>query len=182
METQRVSWRVVGLLTLLSVIHCTVASGDADEAVGRPEPPALTEGQTAGNWSLATPTGTTVSFYEDSNDKPSVIIFWATWCPACRMVMPELAKLQASLPEGSANFYALNIAEDGDPVAYFAEHEYKFRLLLGADDVAKEYGMFGTPRILVVDRHRVVRYTLKKGTSLEQLLIDLKEVVERSTS
>lgn len=182
MNTRHGGWRVAGLLALLSVIHCSVASDGTDQAVGRPETPALTEGQTADNWSLATPTGTTVSFYEDSGDKPSVIIFWATWCPSCRKVMPELAKLQASLPEGSANFYALNIAEDGDPVAYFAEHDYKFKLLLGADDVAKRYGMFGTPRILVVDRDRVVRYTLKKGTSLEQLLIDLREVVERSKS
>jgi len=182
METQRVSWWAIGLLALLSVVHFTVASGDTDEAVGRPEPPALTEGQTAGNWSLATPTGKTMTFYEDSADKPSVIIFWATWCPACRKVLPELADLQASLPAGSANFYALNIAEDGDPVAYFAEHGYQFKLLLKADDVAKEYGMFGTPRVLVVDGNRVVRYTLKKGTSLEQLLTDLRETLERSRS
>ena len=182
METQRVSWRGAGLLALLSIIPCTVASGDTDEAVGRPESPALTEGQTAGNWSLVTPTGKTLTFYEDSGDKPSVIIFWATWCPVCRKVMPELANLQAALPEGSANFYALNIAEDGDPVAYFAEHGYKFKLLLRADDVAKEYGMYNTPRILVVDRNRVVRYTLKKGWSLETLPTDLSQALERSRS
>lgn len=182
MEIQRLSWRAAGLLALLSVIHCAVASGDTDEAASRPESPALTVGQKAGDWSLATPAGTTVSFYEDSGDKPSVVIFWATWCPACRKVMPELARLQASLPEGSANFYALNIAEDGDPVAYFAENDYKFRLLLNADDVAKGYGMFGTPRILVVDGGKVVRYTIKKGTSLEQLLTDVREALERSSS
>ena len=96
--------------------------------------------------------------------------------------MPELAKVQASLREGSANFYALNIAEDGDPVACFAEHDHKFKVLLNADDVAKGYGMFGTPRILVVDSKRVVRYTLKKGTSLEQLLVHLRAVLEELKS
>ena len=55
-------------------------------------------------------------------------------------------------------------------------------MMLNADDVAKGYGMFGTPRILVVDGGKVVRYTIKKGTSLEQLLTDVREALERSSS
>lgn len=178
MKTQRASWWTASLLALPAAVYCGAAGGEADKTASPPEPPPLTVGQTAGDWSLSTPSGRTVSFYEDSGDKASVIIFWATWCPVCRKWLPELAKLQASLPEGSANFYALNIAEDGDPVAYFASNGYKFQLLLKAEDVAKEYGMFGTPRVLVVDSDKVVSYALGKGTSIEQLIADLRAILK----
>ena len=174
------SWHAAGLLAFLASIYCAFATGNTNDSADPPRSPAITIGDTASDWSLVTPAGKTVSFYEDSGARPSVLIFWATWCPACRKVMPELAKLQSSLPEGSANFYALNVKEDGDPVAYFSEQNYGFELLLNADDVAKDYGMFGTPRILVVDGNKVVRYTRRKGTSLEQTLVDVREALEHS--
>jgi cytochrome c biogenesis protein CcmG/thiol:disulfide interchange protein DsbE len=123
---------------------------------------------------MQTPAGETISFYEHSGDRPSLILFWATWCPSCRKLMPELATLQASLPEGSVNFYALNVSEDGDPVAYFKEHGYRFHLLLNADDVEDLYGTFGTPRLILVDGSKIVRYTLKATTSQEELMNDLR--------
>jgi thiol-disulfide isomerase/thioredoxin len=139
-----------------------------------PDVGMLQVGQQAGNWSLQTPAGETISFYEHSGDRPSVILFWATSCPSCRKLMPKLATLQASLPEGSVNFYALNVSEDGDPVAYFKEHGYRFHLLLNADDVEDLYGTFGTPRLILVDGSKIVRYTLKATTSQEELMNDLR--------
>jgi thiol-disulfide isomerase/thioredoxin len=139
-----------------------------------PDAGMLQVGEQAGNWSLQTPAGETLSFYEHSGDRPSLILFWATWCPICGKLMPELAKLQASLPEGSVNFYALNVSEDGDPVAYFKEHGYRFHLLLNADDVEDLYGTFGTPRLFLVDGNKIVRYTLKATTSREELVTDLR--------
>lgn len=147
-----------------------------------PDAGMLQVGQQAGDWSLQTPAGDTLSFYEHSGDRPSLILFWATWCPSCGKLMPELAKLQASLPEGSVNFYALNVSEDGDPVAYFNEHGYRFHLLLDADDVEDQYGTFGTPRIFVVDRSKTVRYTLKATTSREELVTDLRASLAAPTT
>lgn len=137
----------------------------------------LQVGDRAGNWALQTPTGETISFHEHSGDRPSVILFWATWCPSCVKLMPELARLQASLPEASVNFYALNVNEDGDPVAYFKENGYRFHLLLNADDVEASYGTFGTPRLFLVDGDKTVSYTLKTATSREKLLADLRAIL-----
>jgi len=134
----------------------------------------LQVGTQAENWSLQTPAGETITFYEHSGGKPSLILFWATWCPSCGKLMPELATLQASLPEGSVNFYALNVSEDGDPVAYFKEHGYRFHLLLNADEVEALYGTFGTPRVFLVDGNKIVRYALKATTSREELMADLR--------
>jgi thiol-disulfide isomerase/thioredoxin len=151
-----------------------VVAGWATYRINFPDAGMLQVDERAGDWSLQTPAGETISFYEHSGDRPSLILFWATWCPACRKIMPELAKFQASLPEGSVNFYALNVSEDGDPVAYFKEHGYRFHLLLNADHVEDSYGTFGTPRIFLVDGNKNVRYTLKASTSLGELMTDLR--------
>lgn len=134
-------------------------------------------GETAQDWTLQTPAGESVVFYETSGDKPSVLLFWATWCPYCQKLMPVLADLQATLPPGTANFYALNVFEDGDPVAFFADHGYEFELLLKADEIAEKYGVVATPGIVVVDVDNTVIYsrlgTGSPGAIAEDLRITL---------
>ena len=46
-------------------------------------------GETAQDWTLKTPDGDSVVFYEVSDDQPSVLIFWATWCGYCQKLMPQ---------------------------------------------------------------------------------------------
>jgi len=151
-----------------------LAAGWVAYRINFPDAGMLQVGERAGNWSLKTPAGETLSFYEHSGDKPSLILFWATWCPSCGRLMPELARLEASMPAGSFNFYALNVNEDGDPVAYFREHGYGFHLLLDADKVEDLYGTFGTPRVFLVDGDKTVRYTRKAGVSVAQTIDELQ--------
>ena len=49
-------------------------------------------------------------------------------------------------------FYALNIWEDGDALGYFRAHGYRLPLFLTADLVAEDYGIEGTPGVVVIDR------------------------------
>jgi thiol-disulfide isomerase/thioredoxin len=134
-------------------------------------------GETAQDWTLKSPDGDSVVFYEVSGDKPSVLIFWATWCGYCQELMPELAEFEATLPPGTANFYALNVFEDGDPVAYFADHGYEFELLLEADEIAEKYGVFGTPGLIVVDVNNTVIYARQGADSLSATAENLREVL-----
>jgi len=135
-------------------------------------------GDPAPDWTLAAPDDGQVSFYEDSAGKPSLIVFWATWCPSCKRILPVLQEIRDSLPADSANFYALHsFDEDGDPVAYFEEYGYSFTLLLDADGVAEDYGAPGTPWILIVDGDKVVRYMPMGASSMEQAVSEMKAVL-----
>lgn len=124
-------------------------------------------GDKAHDWILPNSSNQQVSFYKDSGDKPAVILFWATWCPYCAELMPELQTLIEEFDSEDVKFYALNVWEDGDPQAYMAKREYDFSLLLNADTVAKRYGVRGTPGLMVVDKNKVVRYVRTKNTSAE---------------
>lgn len=125
----------------------------------------LAVGDRAPDWRLQRPSGETVNFYADAGNGPAVVLFWATWCPYCRALMPHLQDLAERYAGKPVRFYALNVWEDGDPVAHMAERGYTFDLLLEADAVAEAWGVQGTPGLLVVDGERRVRYTRTSGTA-----------------
>jgi thiol-disulfide isomerase/thioredoxin len=138
----------------------------------------LKVGSKAPDWSLKTPGGETISFYSDAADRPALILFWATWCPPCIELMPELSRLQASATTASMKFYALNVHENGDPVEYLRQNGYQFELLLDAEEVERSYGTFGTPRVFLVDPAKTVRYVRRPGTSVKRTVVELTEAIE----
>jgi thiol-disulfide isomerase/thioredoxin len=155
---------VTAIMTL-SLLAASVSAGDADDRELVPD------------WTLQGADGTPLNFYQHSADRPAVILFWATWCPYCRQLMPHLEKLRQEFAPAGVNFYALDIWEDGDPVAYMKENGYGFHLLLNGDEVAKTYGVKGTPGLFVVDANRAVLYVRKSGTSPTRVESDLRFVL-----
>jgi len=89
--------------------------------------------------------------YPEDLEGPTVILFWATWCPYCKALMPHL---QSIIDEygGEIEVLALNFREDGDPAGYLAERGYDFRLFPESDEVAGLWGVKGTPGLFLVDK------------------------------
>ena len=118
---------------------------------------ALEVGEVGPDWELYTVTGDSVRYYADAGNSTSVILFWATWCPYCRTLMPHLQTLADEFRESPVRFYALDVWDEGDPVAYMERHGYTFTLLPLANAVAFRYGVQGTPGLFVLDGdHRVI--------------------------
>jgi thiol-disulfide isomerase/thioredoxin len=105
----------------------------------------------ASDWSLTSSSGQTVAFHRDARGAPSVLFFWASWCPHCGAALPSMEALYQEFAPRGVHFYAMNIWEDGDAVAYFSRHGYHLPLFLAADLVAEDYGVDGTPAVVVVD-------------------------------
>lgn len=136
------------ILTLLTI--GLIGTATAGESFKR--------GDQAPDWILPNSEGEPVSFYQDSADRPAVLLFWATWCPYCAELMPELDRLSKELANENVRFYALNIWEDGDPVAFMRDKDFDFTLLLDADSVAKRYEVRSTPGLFVVDKEKQFTY------------------------
>ena len=130
------------------------------------EPP-LGVGKIAPDWALTTGDGETLSYYEDSETKVSVIIFWATWCPYCHSLMPHLDNVYRKYRSKGVKFYAISILEDGkiDPLEYFSAKQLRYKLLLDGDSVAEQFGVKRTPSVFVVDKEKKIVYKKPAGGS-----------------
>jgi len=129
------------------------------------------------DWTLTDATGTTVNYYSDSRGSVSVILFWATWCPFCRTLMPHLQIIADEFEASKVKFYALNVWEDGDPQKYFRENGYTFRLLLMGDLVAEDYGVPGTPGLFVLDKNHRIVYLRRSGENDDDVEVAVREAI-----
>lgn len=124
--------------------------------------PAVAEkvvaGMPAPAWTLETAEGEELSFPDDMQGEAGILLFWATWCPYCKAVMPYLDKIVDDYAEHRVQVFAIDFKDDGDPVAELAERGHDFVVLPLGDLVADEYGVWSAPGILVVDREGMVVY------------------------
>ncbi|WP_390620473.1 TlpA family protein disulfide reductase [Poriferisphaera corsica] len=92
----------------------------------------------------------------DLLEKNKVVIldFWATWCPPCRMALPEMEKLQkwADSTDLSLQIYAVNAGEDPYTVKDFWEqNNMTLPVLLDADgSVMDKYGINSIPQTFII--------------------------------
>jgi thiol-disulfide isomerase/thioredoxin len=145
-------------MRLILILLCSISLAHAE--------PLLSVGDTATNWTLETSDAKSLNYYQDSEGKVSVILFWASWCPYCARLMPHLQEVYTKYDSEGLRFYALDIFEDGDidPVQYFEKKGFTYTLLMLADLVADEYGVKGTPGLFVIDKNKKIIYKRKSGT------------------
>lgn len=73
--------------------------------------------------------------------------FWATWCPPCRIEIPELIALQARYKD-QLQVIGVSMDDDASPqeIAQFAARAgINYSIVLGSAEIAREYG--GVPAL-----------------------------------
>lgn len=88
-----------------------------------------------------------------------IYLFWASWCPYCRALMPHLQSLEDEFGD-QVTIYALNFRDQKDPEDYLDEHGFQFVLLPAADEVAQSWEVHGTPGLFIVDGQGRIRFNL----------------------
>ena len=136
-------------IILLACLSMVTAPAAAEKVVAGMPAPA---------WTMETADGEELSFPGDMQGDAGILLFWATWCPYCKAVMPYLDKIVDDYAEHGVQVYAIDFKDDGDPVAEMAERGHDFIVLPLGDLVADEYGVWSAPGILVVDREGMVVY------------------------
>lgn len=91
---------------------------------------------------------------------PTIVLFWASWCPFCKALMPHL---QSIIDEYNyeVRVLALNIREDKNPVEFLEEYGYQFLLIPEADEIAKSWGVKSTPGLYLADQSGRVVFNLR---------------------
>ena len=147
----------VKLLALLVLVVFMLPPGLlADDKVEQAT--LLAEGDQAPSFELLDSGGSVVAFPAETRGKPSILFFWATWCPYCKALMPLLEEVRQEFSDEGVEVFALNVWEDGDPAGVIRDRNLGFRLLPDADDVAETYHVRGTPGLFVVDGQGMIAY------------------------
>lgn len=110
------------------------------------------------SFTLATVDGDELTL-PDNQEGVGVYLFWASWCPYCRALMPHLQSIVDEYGN-EVTVYALNFRDQRDAAGYMAENGFDFVLLPDADGVAERWGMRGTPGLVIVDGEGAVRFNL----------------------
>jgi thiol-disulfide isomerase/thioredoxin len=124
------------------------------------EPDELGQGDIAPAWTGTSFDGADVRFPELIDGKPTVVVFWATWCNYCKAFMPFLEAIQADFGADRINVLAINAKEEetGDPAAYVADLGFPMIAVRDGDAIAAAYDVEYIPGLMVVDADSIVAY------------------------
>ena len=96
----------------------------------------------------------------DYKGKTVFLNFWATWCPPCKMEMPDIQALYEKHGENSGDIIVLGVAgpdvgDEGsvdDITAFLEDAEYTFPVVMSTDYAAFiEYGISAFPTTFMID-------------------------------
>ena len=121
--------------------------------------PAPVAGAPAPDFSLKSLDGQTISLSQ-LKGHPVLINFWASWCPPCRLEMPDLVRAyEAHKAEGFV-LLGINVTSQDslpDVKAFVKEFSMTFPVLLDVDATVETlYRLRGLPLSVFVDRSGVI--------------------------
>lgn len=114
---------------------------------------AVEQGQQAPPFEGTDFSGNEMSFPSVIDGKPTVMIFWATWCPYCKAFMPYLGQIQRDYGDEEINIVAINAKErgEGDPKAYVEMLGYPVIGVADGDTIAEDFSVRFIPGLMMVD-------------------------------
>jgi len=131
--------------------------------------------------------GSSVSLKDIQGKKATIVDFWGTWCPPCRMEIPHFIALQKRFGEQGLQVIGINYERGTkeENIAkikeYSAEAGIDYPLVLGDDTTRNQVPNFrGYPTTLFLDSRGVVRAQTVGYVSEEILEGIVKRILEKS--
>lgn len=93
----------------------------------------------------------------DSGGEPTLLYFWATWCPVCRTMQHSIRSVAR---DHSLVTVALQSGTDSELRNYLQQHALAIRVISDpAGVIAERYGLRGVPALFFIDRAGQIRFT-----------------------
>jgi len=94
--------------------------------------------------------------------KKLILNMWATWCPPCRLEMPEMEKFYTDTKNEGIEILAVNLTQAeksrNDVPAFIKANGITFPVIMDENgDVAKLYNVSSIPATFVIDTQGVIR-------------------------
>ena len=111
-------------------------------------------------------------------NRPVLLYFWATWCPACLSIKPYVASMRKDVPESELEILGINVGgmDSLERVQKFLlGHPAPYPTLYDdGGQVTKSYRVQGIPLFVLVDRDGKVVYRSNSAPS------DIKQLIRKT--
>ena len=128
-------------------------------------------GQKASSFKLSTVDGKELELESFAKDKVTLLVFGATWCPACRHEIPILKEYYNELKDDGLNVLNIDIQESEKKVKSFVEkQQINYPVVLDSNaKVAMLYKVVGIPLNVILDKNGVIVYKENRPPGKEAL-------------
>lgn len=91
--------------------------------------------------------------------KVTLVMFWATWCPACKTEMPVLEQLRAKYPKDKLDVMAISVDDTEQVMAeYLKTRPTTVDVYLSKAEVGSEFGVKSIPALYILDKNGQVAF------------------------
>lgn len=119
---------------------------------------------------------------KENSGKVVVLNFFATWCPPCRVEMPELVKLRKAFPEKELLLIGLSVDETRAPVPSFVEKAgVNYPVYMAAKDITNLYDINSVPHNAFFNPQGQLVYSEPGLADLEVLTVTINELLGKSS-
>lgn len=102
--------------------------------------------------------------------KVTLIMFWATWCPACKTELPVLEQLRAKYPADKLDIMAISVDDTAQAMnSYLSTRPTKVPVYLSTADVGSEFGVKSIPALVIFDGEGQVAFNSAGAYPFEML-------------
>jgi peroxiredoxin len=139
------------------------------------------ERKPAPNFVLQDSSGKTVKL-KDYRGKVILLDFWATWCHGCKEEIPWFSEFQKTYGKKGFAVVGVSMDEGGWKVVkpFLAETHVPYRMLLGDDATAKQYGIENLPDTFLIDQHGQVAAVYVAGmVDKDNLEANIKAILSK---
>lgn len=112
-----------------------------------------------------------------SSLKGNVVLvdFWATWCPPCQRSIPVLITLYNKYHDKGFTVLGISTSDSEDILKPFVkEKKIPYPILLGTNDVGRQYGVTGIPHMMIIDKKgKIVKTQVGYNEQMEMMFDEI---------
>lgn len=116
-------------------------------------------GKKAQDFTLDTVRNQKINLAKYTQGKKAIVVFWATWCPHCRVAVQEISAKSKDIASNNIAVVFVSVGEPAQTVGrYLEQHSYDFDVALDEDQsVSDAYRLIGVPTLVYIDQQGNIR-------------------------
>jgi peroxiredoxin len=148
--------KIITLVILLVFLTVGAVQAESEKGEQRDNLPGLRVGLKAPDFELKNLNGQTVRL-SDFKGQKVMLNFWASWCPPCKVEIPEMQKFYQD-DRNKITVLAINIDPQSDIKGLVKKMKVHFPILLDeGEKVAKAYQIISIPTTYFIDEKGIIK-------------------------